>query len=147
MEMIPIIAILSSSAMVVLVVYFVTKGRQRRLEAQVEMQSRLIERFGSGPDLVNFLHSEAGREFVTGVQSAPEILTRDRIMSGFSRAIVLTCLGIAFLALTVFEDDGWAIPAAIVLAIGVGYFLATLVSFKLAEKFRASHDSDRIANP
>ena len=93
MVWIPIIGILSSSAMVVLVVYFVTRARQRRVEAQVEMQSKLIDRFGSAPELVSFLQSPAGRQFVTGVQSAPDVLTRERILSGFTRAIVLSSLG------------------------------------------------------
>ena len=134
MEWIPIIGILSTSAMVVLVVYFVTQGRARRVQAQVEMQSRLIDRFGSAPELVQFLHSPAGREFVVGVQGAPAALTRDRLMSGFTRAIVLTALGAAFLFLYFMYEDDYAIPAAILLCLGIGYLIATFVSYKLSEK-------------
>jgi hypothetical protein len=119
------------------VVYFVTRSRQRRLEAQVEMQSRLIDRFGSAPELINFLHSSAGRQFISGVQSAPELLTRERILSGFTRAVVLSSLGIAFLGLTFLYDKDWAVPASIVFALGVGYFLATLISYKLSAKVRS----------
>jgi hypothetical protein len=137
MVWIPIIGILASSTMVVLVVYFVTRSRQRRLEAQVEMQSRLIDRFGSAPELINFLHSSAGRQFISGVQSAPELLTRERILSGFTRAVVLSSLGIAFLGLTFLYDKDWAVPASIVFALGVGYFLATLISYKLSAKVRS----------
>lgn len=133
---IPIIGILASSAMVVLVVFFVTRGRQRRVEAQVEMQTKLIDRFGSAPELVSFLHSPAGRQFITGVQGAPDVLTRERILSGFTRAVVLSSLGLAFLGLTFYDED-WAVPAAIVLALGIGYFLATLISYKLSAKVRA----------
>ena len=134
MEWIPIIGILSTSAMVVLVVYFVTQGRARRVQAQVEMQSRLIDRFGSAPELVQFLHSPAGREFVAGVQGAPAALTRDRLMSGFTRAIILTALGAAFLFLYFMYEDDYAIPAAILLFLGIGYLIATFVSYKLSEK-------------
>jgi hypothetical protein len=137
MVWIPIIGIVASSTMVVLVVYFVTRGRQRRVEAQVQMQSRLIDRFGSAPELVTFLHSPAGRQFITGVQGAPEVLTRERIMSGFTRAIVLTMLGLAFLFLTFVDNQDWAVPAAIVFSLGIGYFLATFISYKLSAKVRA----------
>jgi hypothetical protein len=137
MVWIPIIGILASSAMVVLVVYFVTRGRQRRVEAQVEMQTKLIDRFGSAPELVNFLHSPAGRQFITGVQSAPDVLTRERILSGFTRAVVLSSLGLAFLGLTFLYDNDWAVPASIVFSLGIGYFLATLISYKLSAKVRA----------
>lgn len=137
MVWIPIIAILSSSAMVVLVVFFVTRARQRRVEAQVEMQGKLIDRFGSAPELISFLHSPAGRQFISGVQSAPEVLTRERILSGFTRAVVLSSLGLAFLFLTFLYDDDWAVPASIVFALGVGYFAATLISYKLSAKIGA----------
>jgi peptidoglycan/LPS O-acetylase OafA/YrhL len=120
--------------MVVLVVYFVTQGRARRVQAQVEMQSRLIDRFGSAPELVQFLHSPAGREFVAGVQGAPAALTRERLMSGFTRSIVLTSLGCAFVYLNVMWEDDFAIPAAILLFLGIGYMIATFVSYKLSAK-------------
>lgn len=135
MEMIPIVAILATSTMVVLVVYFVSRSRQRRAEAQVEMQSRLIDRFSSAPELIQFLQSPAGRGFVTGIQGTPAALARERIMSGFTRSIVLTMLGLAFVFLTFFErDKDFAIPAAFLFSLGVGYFIATVVSYKLASR-------------
>ena len=139
MEIIPIVGMLSSSVTVVLVVFFVTRARQRRVEAQVEMQARLIDKFGAGAELVNFLQSPAGRQFVTGVQEAPEVLTRERILSGFTRAVVLSCLGLSFVALAFAYDEDWSVPAAIVFSLGIGYFLATLISYRLSSKVRAGH--------
>ena len=134
MEMIPIVGILASSVMVVMVVYFVAQARTRRVEVQVEMQGKLIDRFGSAPELIEFLQSPAGREFVGGVQSAPANYARERIMSGFSRAIILSMLGAAFLALTFFYDDDFAVPAAILFSLGIGYLLATMVSYRLSTR-------------
>jgi hypothetical protein len=144
MELIPIFGILSSSAMVVLIVYFVSRGRARRAEVQAEVQSRLIDRFGSAPELIDFLQSPAGRQFVSGVQSAPALLARERIVSGFSRAIVLSMLGAAFLALTFFYDDDFAVPAAILFSLGVGYLLATFVSWRLSKTL---HGADVFTPP
>ena len=137
MVWIPIIGTIATGVTVVMVVFYVTRARQRRVEAQVEMQSKLIDRFGSAPELVTFLHSPAGRQFITGVQSAPEVLTRERIMTGFTRAVVLSTLGLAFLGLTLLYDEDWAVPASIVLALGVGYFLATYISYRLSAKVHA----------
>lgn len=134
---IPIIGTIATGVTVVLVVFFVTKARQRRVEAQVQMQAKLIDRFGTAPELVSFLHSPAGRQFITGVQSAPEVLTRERIMSGFTRAVVLSTLGLAFLGLTLLDNGDWAVPAAIVLALGVGYFIATYISYRLSAAHHA----------
>ena len=129
---IPVIGMLTSTAMVVLIVYFVAKSRQRRAELQAEVQTRLIDRFGSAPELIEFLQSPAGQQFVNGVQSAPALMARERIMSGFTRAIVLSMLGAAFLVLTFFYNDDFAVPAAILFSLGIGYLLATLVSYKLS---------------
>ena len=129
---IAIMGMLTSTAMVVLIVYMVARSRQRRIEIQAEVQTKLIDRFGSAPELVEFLQSPAGRQFVSGVQGAPGVLARDRIMSGFTRSIVLSMLGVAFLALTFFYNDDFAVPAAILFSLGIGYFIATFVSYRLS---------------
>ena len=129
---IPVIGTLSSAAMVVLIVYFVSRSRQRRTELQAEVQTRLIDRFSSAPELIEFLQSPTGRQFVNGVQSAPALMARERIMAGFTRAIVLSMLGAAFLGLTFFYEEHFAVPAAILFSLGVGYFIATFVSYKLS---------------
>jgi hypothetical protein len=136
-DLIPLVGIVTSSAVVVWVVAIVTKSRQARVEAQVAMQTKLIERFGTAPELVEFLHSPAGRQFVAGVQAAPVALTRERILSSFTRAIIMSSLGVAFLALGFVVDDTFFIPASIVLSLGVGYLIATLVSFKMSKTFAA----------
>ena len=143
MELIPILGILSSSAMVVLIVYFISRAKARRAEVQAEVQTRLIDRFGSAPELIEFLQSPAGRQFVNGVQSAPALLTRERILSGFSRAIILSMLGAAFLGLTFFYDDDFAVPASILFSLGIGYLIATFVSYRLS---RHLHGGD-VFNP
>lgn len=127
------IPVIASSVMVVLIVYFVSRARLRRAEVHAQVQSRLIDRFGSAPELIEFLQSPAGREFVSGVQSAPAVYARERIASGFTRSIVLSMLGLAFLGLTFFYNDDFAVPAAILFSLGIGYFLATFVSYRLSE--------------
>ena len=144
MEWIPIISVISSSVMIVMIVYFVTRGKARRAEMQAEVQTRLIDRFGSAPELIDFLQSPAGRQFVHGVQSAPAMLTRERIMSGFTRAIVLSALGAAFLGLTFFYDNDFAVPASILFSLGIGYLLATFVSWRLS---RNLHGGDVFSPP
>lgn len=130
----PIVGVLSSSAMVILVVYFIARTRQRRAEIQAEVQTRLIDRFGSAPELIEFLQSPAGRQFVSGVQSAPAIMARERIASGFSRSIIILSVGVAFLALTFFYSRGFAVPAALFFCLGAGSLLATFVSYRLSAR-------------
>jgi hypothetical protein len=137
MEMIPVVAILSSFGAAVLIMYFITRTRQRRAELQAEMQSKLIDRFGSAPEMITFLQSDAGRDFVAGVQSAPETLLRDRIIGSFTRSIILTSFGGGFVFLAFWADDAFAIPAALLFSLGIGYFIATIVSWKLSTSLTA----------
>ena len=136
MEMvwIPVVGTIASSVTVVLVVYFISRTRARRSEVQAEVQTRLIDRFGSAPELIDFLQSPAGKQFVHGVQSAPAMMTRERVMSGFTRAIVLTALGVACvgLAFVYGRYNPFPVCAAIFLSLGIGYLIATLVSYRLS---------------
>lgn len=147
MEVIPLAGILGSFSAAVLIVFFVSKTRQRRAELQAEVQSKLIDRFGSSPELIEFLKSSAGRQFVSGVHEAPSLLTRERILNGITRAIITTALGAAFLGLTFFYDDDFAVPAAILFCLGIGYLAAAIVSYRLSSKFHfgatptAPHDN------
>jgi hypothetical protein len=140
MEWIPIFGIAFSTTMVVLVVNIISRSRARRTEVQAEVQAKLIDRFGSAPELISFLQSPAGRQFVHGVQSAPAVYVRERVIAGFSRAIVLSMLGVALTLLTFFYNDNFAVPAAIVFCLGIGYLLATWASIKLGDKLTPQDD-------
>ncbi|HEX2122273.1 MAG TPA: hypothetical protein VHL59_11580, partial [Thermoanaerobaculia bacterium] len=114
--------------------------RQRRMEVHAEMQTKLIERFGSAPEMVAFLQSPAGKEFVSGVQTAPAVVARERLLGGFTRAIVLTSLGAAFVFLTFYIDDDFVVPAAILVSLGIGYLLATALSYKLSASLYTNNE-------
>jgi hypothetical protein len=128
----PILAMLLSFAMVAFIVLIVTRARQRRLELQTELQSKLIEKFGSSVELVNFLQSPVGRQFVNGVQTGNIVRMQDRILAGYRRAIVLSFLGLAFIALWIIMGSvGLAWPGVLLLALGLGYLVATIATEKL----------------
>jgi hypothetical protein len=129
----PIVGILASFTAAILIVYFTSRSRQRRIEVQAEMQAKLIDRFGTAPELIAFLQSEPGRQFANGVQMAPTLLMQDRVLAGFRRAVVLTVLGLGFLFLTYAADRDFLIPAVIILALGIGYLLAGLLSLKMTK--------------
>lgn len=135
MELYPLAGMFTSMVMVVAIVWVVGRTRQRRLEIQAEVQTKLIDRFGTAPELVAFLHSPAGREFVSGVQSAPAVATKERIVSGISRAIVLICCGLSFFGMAaVVNVRGLMIPGLILFFLGVGFLISTFVSYRLSER-------------
>ena len=132
----PIIVSLGFFAMVVWIVWLGTNSKNRRAQAQVEVQTKLIERFGTAKEFIEFLQSPAGRQFVTGVEVTSNLYARDRIVSGFGKGIVLSLLGMGFLAIWIFDDNrGFIYPGFILLGLGVGFFLSTLLTIKLSKSY------------
>ncbi|GAC1429452.1 MAG: hypothetical protein NVSMB68_01680 [Thermoanaerobaculia bacterium] len=132
--LIPLLGMLMSFAGVIAIVYIVTRARQRRVEIQAELQSKLIEKFDSATELATFLHSPAGKSFVSGVQNANVGNVRDRVAAGYSRAITLSFLGAGFLAMWLITGQtGLAWPGVLLLALGLGYLVATLTTSRLSQ--------------
>jgi hypothetical protein len=129
--LIPLLGMMLSFAAAIWIVLIVTRSRQRKLEIQAELQSKLIEKFGSTAELVAFLQSSAGQQFVSGVQSSKGV--RDITVVGIRRAIILSFLGAGFITLwlIVGVNVGW--PGVLFLSLGIGYFVASLVTSRMAE--------------
>lgn len=135
-DWIPIFGIVFGTIAWVIVVLAFFWARSRRLQQQAEVQSKLIDRFGSTPELISFLNSNAGRDFVNGVQTGTMYAARERVLSGVRKAIILSFLGLAFIALWLINDiNGLAWPGVLLLALGLGYFVATYVSLSLSKRF------------
>lgn len=135
-EIIPLVGMIGGMSMAIIVVWIISRSRLRRLELQAEVQAKLIDRFSSAPELIQFLQSPTGREFVNGVQSVPAILSRERVATGVGRAIILTFLGLGFLAMAfVFAEDGLVVPAVIFISLGIGYLVATWASHRISARF------------
>jgi hypothetical protein len=146
-DIVALAAVLGSFAVAAFITYSVSRSRERRAQIQADVQSKLIERFGSATELVTFLQSPAGREFVSGVQSAPIIATRERAINNFTRALVLTGLGTAFVILWQIGDNGmgFAIPGFILLSIGLANLIAAIVSMKMARSMEGGVDLNSAA--
>ncbi|HVS30365.1 MAG TPA: hypothetical protein VMS98_02820 [Thermoanaerobaculia bacterium] len=137
-ELIAIFAIVFGNLMLISIVVAWWRTRQRRLELQAEVQTKLIERFGSTPELVEFLQSPAGREFVDGVQTGAMKSSKERILTGVRRAVLLSFLGLGFLFLWIFfDEEGFTVPAVLLLALGVGHLVATFISLGMSRKLLA----------
>src|SRR5207247_7023753 len=107
-----------------------------RAQAQAEVQTKLIERFSTSKEFIEFLQSPAGRQFVTGVEVTSTLYARDRIIGGFGRGIVLSLLGCGFLAIWIVgEGRGFLYRGFILLGLGLGFFLSTLVSLTLSRSY------------
>src|SRR5437588_30597 len=118
---IAITAIAGGCLMVVFIVYLVVHAGQRSAQIKADVQAKLIDKFGTAPELVAFLQSPAGQNFVGGIEAGPKYTARERIISGVRRAIILGFLGLGFLTIAIVEERGFIIPGLILLGLGIGY--------------------------
>jgi hypothetical protein len=132
----PMIISIAFFGMIVWIVWLTTNAKNRRAQAQAEVQTKLIERFGTSKEFIEFLQSPAGQRFVSGVEVSTAFYARDRIIRGFGTGIVLSLLGLGFLAIWLFDSNrGFVYPGFIMLGLGVGFFLSAVVSLKLSKSY------------
>lgn len=134
--LIPIFCSIGFFAMVVLIVFAGVHGKNKRAAMQTEVQTRLIDKFSSAPEFVEFLNSDTGKQFLTGIDKMPQLMARDRIVGGVSRGVIMMLLGAAFIAIWFADSNiGFMYPGFILMGLGIGFFISTLVSLKMSQRF------------
>jgi hypothetical protein len=130
----PLLGMLLSFAMVIGIVLIVTRSKQRRMEMQYDLQSKLIEKFGSTGELVSFLQSETGQRFVNSVQTGGTKLARDRAAAAVRIGIIFTALGIGFLVLwAIMNVRGLAWPGVLFAVLGAAYFASSYATLRFSQ--------------
>ena len=134
--LIPLVGTIMSFSTVIFVAWAIVHAKNRKATLQAEVQTRLIDRFSNAPEFVAFLNSDTGKQFLSGIDKMPKLVARDRIVGGVSRGLILTLLGLAFIAIWIADSNiGFMFPGFILLGLGIAFFLSTLVSLKLSQKF------------
>ena len=75
---------LGSFAMIATIVWLGVHAKNRKATLQAEVQTRLIDKFSNAPEFVDFLNSDTGKQFLTGIDKMPQLMARDRIVGGVS---------------------------------------------------------------
>ena len=134
-ETMPMVVSVAFFAMVAIIVSNAARSRQRIARMQVEIQSKMIERFGSAPEFVGFLQSDSGRQFMQSLGAVPKARASNSILLSVRRAVVLSFLGVGFLVICIspeYRNEGFFIAGCILLGLGVGYGVSAVLSVKLS---------------
>jgi len=127
---------LGSFAMIATIVWLGVHAKNRKATLQAEVQTRLIDKFSNAPEFVDFLNSDTGKQFLTGIDKMPQLMARDRIVGGVSRGVIMMMLGLAFIAIWIADSNiGFMFPGFILMGLGVGFFVSTLISLKMSKRF------------
>ena len=136
MVFIPIIGSIMFFGTVGFIVWASVNGKNRRAALQTEVQTRLIDKFSNAPEFVEFLNSDTGKQFLTGIDKMPQLMARDRIVGGVSRGVIMMLLGAAFIAIWIADSNiGFMYPGFILMGLGIGFFISTLISLKMSQRF------------
>lgn len=138
MEAVAVLIPIGFFLMVGFIVWMVSRTKSRNAEMQAQVQARLIDRFSTAPEFVEFLHSKEGKQFLGGVDTLPKLHASDNILRGIRTGIITTFLGLGFLALCLSDEvrnDGFLIAGGVLTAIGIGNFISTYVSVRLSRQW------------
>ena len=145
-EMIPILISLGFFAALVWIIRIVVDSRRwnRTFKQQSEIHGRLIEKLGTSQELVAYMETEAGKQFLMASpiaagsefgQSMPN--TVSRVLTSLSAGIVLALLGLGFLLLRNAGPDTpepMLITGTLLLMPGLGFILSAGVTWVLAHR-------------
>ena len=114
-----------------------SRHRMHSAHALVSFQERLLDRLGSGPDLVAFAQTEAGEKLLTGTlgNQPPMVGAAARLLGAVHSGIVLISLGAGFVTvgrLFHFEAaDTLTAMGVIASFVGVGFLVSAVSCHRL----------------
>ena len=114
-----------------------TIRRFRTEKLQAQLQTKLLDKFGSGQELLAYVQSEGGKrllESLTTEQHTPY----GRILGAAQGGTILLLLGIALLFLrsrVTGGDEGLLVAGTIVFTLGLGFGVSAAVSYFLSKSF------------
>jgi len=136
--LIPLIVGPASFAMIAVIAIAVVRSKQRRVEIQANVQTKLIDKFGSAPELLAFLKTEEGRRFLGEIESGPKLNARDRIIRGMGKALIIGLLGTGFLIIGFIPatyNEFCIVVGFLLLFLGAGLLLSSLLALKLSRSW------------
>jgi hypothetical protein len=114
-----------------------TIRRVKVARAQAEIQSKLLEKFGSSQELLAYMQTEAGQGFIQ-IESEP-VATKNpqtKILGSIKVGTILACLGLGLLILSaIFRDEAPIVLGTLALAIGLGFLVSSGISYKLSRSW------------
>ncbi len=116
---------------------FTAIHRFKTAKLRAELRDRLLDKLGSSPELLAYLQTDAGKQFlepITIEQQAPQA----RIIGALQAGVILVLFGGALLLLhwtAAVADSGFLVFGTLILALGIGFALAAAVSYFFSKSF------------
>lgn len=111
-----------------------SRHNRERLQAQMDLQTRMLERFASAQEFTAFLTTEGGQKFVAGLSQEPAgWAPARRILGGLQAGLVLCLLGLGMLVIAALESQNAPAYFGIgFLSLGLGFLGSSALSYRLS---------------
>lgn len=116
---------------------FSTIRRYKTAKLQAGLQTKLLEKFGSGQDLLAYIQSDAGKRFLESL-TMEHRTPYGRILGAAQASVVLILLSLALLFLrgrVSGGEEGFLVLGAIILSLGIGFGGSAALSYYLSKSF------------
>jgi hypothetical protein len=119
-------------------VIFTTIRRYKIAKVQAEVQAKLLEKVGSGQELLAYAQTDTGMQLLESLK-VERVAPHGRIIGALQTGIIFVMLGIAFLILryqvSVADQEGFVILGTLSCSLGVGFSLSAAASYYLSKSF------------
>lgn len=124
------------AALIGWIVWVVNRHARERLRGQLDLQRRMLEKFGSASELVTFTETESGRRFLENL-STEHGAHAQSIMGSIRKGAVLLLLGAGLCALPVIkpEYEPAVIFGVVALTTGIGFLISAWASYRLSRSW------------
>ncbi|MFQ5720927.1 MAG: hypothetical protein ACE5GI_00350 [Candidatus Aminicenantales bacterium] len=117
------------------VVWVILEWRKMRHKSQ--LQNKIVEKFSTVQEFNDFLQSKEGNRFLNFLKFNG-LTPREKILSSLSKGVILFFLGVALVIIgQIFSGEMRYLNAfgIVIIALGVGFLIATFISYKLSKKW------------
>lgn len=124
-------------------IIFSSIRRYKTAKLQAELQTKLLEKLGSGQELIAYVQSDTGKQFLESL-NMEQRTPYGRILGAAQVSVILVLLSFAFLFLrsrVSGAEEGFLVFGAITLCLGLGFGLSAALSYYMSKSFGLLADS------
>lgn len=137
-DLAPVLAVTGLAAIFTWLVRSILLHRrhQQTTKLQAELQTKLLERFGTADEMVAYLQSDAGRHFVRSA-TIERGNPFGRILGSVQVGLILVVTGLGFTYLRYHvgiprDSEGFLFIGTMALALGIGFLLSAAAAYLLS---------------